>query len=67
MTSKEPMTGAEIDLREKIADEIIRELENLKLDYDQRWAMTRAIGVVRARIWHNPTCPCSLCGGQANG
>jgi hypothetical protein len=60
------MTGAEIDLREKIADEIQSEIENLKLEGDQRWAMSKAIGVVRARIWHNPLCPCSSCGGKGN-
>ena len=51
----------EIDFREKLADAITAEGENLKLEGDIRWALNRAIAVVRAPIWHNPQCPCSKC------
>lgn len=51
----------EIDFREKLADEITREGDNLKLAPDVRWALNRAIAVVRMPIMHGDKCPCSLC------
>lgn len=51
------LTRAEIDLREKIAAEI----EAAAANGDGKWAMMRAIGVVRAPLNHNSICPCSLC------
>ena len=51
------LTKAEIDLREKIAAEI----EAAAANGDGKWAMMRAIGVVRAPLNHNSICPCSLC------
>jgi hypothetical protein len=51
------MTRAEIDLREKIADEIIAAAEIT----DGKWAMLRAAGLVRQNIWHSSACPCSRC------
>jgi predicted sulfurtransferase len=51
------LTRAEIDLREKIAAEI----EAAAVNGDGKWAMMRAIGVVRAPLNHNTICPCSLC------
>ncbi len=51
------LTRAEIDLREKIAAEI----EAAAANSDGKWAMMRAIGVVRAPLNHNSICPCSLC------
>lgn len=67
MASNEPMTGAEIDLREKIAAEIIEFVNSQELSDDGYWGLMRAVGVVRQRIWHNPSCPCFLCGGKSNG
>ena len=55
------LTRKEIDLREKIAAEIEAERDLRKLDGDEKWAMNRAIGVVRAPLNHNSICPCSLC------
>ena len=51
------MNREEIDLREKIAAEI----EAAAANGDGKWAMTRAIAVVRAPLNHNAICPCSLC------
>jgi hypothetical protein len=51
----------EIDLREKISAEIKAEMAHLKLDENTAWAFNRAIGIVRASIWHQFNCPCSLC------
>lgn len=51
------LTKAEIDLREKIAAEIEAAAEIS----DGKWAMLRAIGVVRAPLNHNSICPCSMC------
>jgi hypothetical protein len=48
---------AEIDLREQIAAEI----EAAAANSDGKWAMMRAIGIVRAPLNHNSICPCSLC------
>ena len=55
------MKRAEIDLREKIANEIKTEMANLRLDKDTEWAFNRAQGIVRMPINHNLICPCSLC------
>ena len=57
------MTGEEIDLREKIAKEIADYAKTQDLNEDSHWGFMRAVGVVREKIWHRPTCPCSLCGG----
>jgi predicted sulfurtransferase len=51
------MKREEIDLREKIAAEI----EAAAANSDGKWAMMRAIGIVRFPINHNTICPCSLC------
>ena len=51
----------EIDFREKLADEIAKEGENLKLEGDIQWALNRAIAVVRKPIVHGHGCPCSIC------
>lgn len=51
------LTRAEIDLREKIAAEI----ETAAATSDGKWAMMKAIGVVRAPLNHNSICPCSMC------
>jgi len=61
------MTGAEIDLRERIAAEIIAFVNTQELSDDGYWGLMRAAGVVRQRINHGPACPCSLCGGKAHG
>ena len=61
------MTGAEIDLREKIAEEIVAFTEGKILSDDAYWGFMRAVGIVREKIWHNPACPCSVCGGRSNG
>lgn len=55
------LTRQEIDLREKMAGEITKEIQNLRLNNELQWAMNRAIGVIRAPINHNMICPCSLC------
>ena len=55
------MTREEIDLREQIAEEIEREQAKHDVDSDLQWGMSRAIGIVRAPIWHSATCPCSKC------
>ena len=57
------MSREEIDLREKIAAEIIVFVNSQELSDDGYWGLMRAAGVVREKIWHNPACPCSLCGG----
>jgi len=59
------MTKDEIDLRERIADEISAFIDTQDLDEQAYWGMNRAIGVVRERINHKPTCPCSRCGGRS--
>ena len=51
----------EIDFREKLADEIAKEGQNLKLEGDIQWALNRAIAVVRAPIMHTTLCSCSMC------
>jgi hypothetical protein len=61
------MEREEIDLREKIGKEIEAFANAQDLSEDARWGLMRAIGVVRQKIWHNPACPCSLCGGRSNG
>lgn len=62
------LTGAEIDLREQIGKEIEAFANSREgLTEDGYWGLMRAIGIVRQRIWHNPACPCSLCGGRVNG
>lgn len=57
------MTGEEIELRERIAAEIIAFVNSQELSDDGYWGLMRAAGVVRQRINHGPACPCSLCGG----
>ncbi len=54
---------AEIDFREKIAAEVTAFAESQSLTEDAYWGFMRAVGVIREKIWHNPACPCSLCGG----
>ena len=51
------MKRQEIDLREKIAAEIEAAIK----DGDGKWAMLRAIGIIRAPLNHNSICPCSIC------
>ena len=58
------MEREEIDLREKIGKEIEDFANAQSLTEDAYWGLMRAIGVVRQRINHKPTCPCSLCGGR---
>ena len=61
------MDRAEIDLREKIADEIellikgFQPITGSDAEQDEIDALWRAVGVVRAPIWHKATCPCSKC------
>jgi hypothetical protein len=59
------MTREEIDLRERISSEISAFIETQDLTEEAYWGLSRAIGVVRERINHKPTCPCSRCGGQS--
>lgn len=58
------MERAEIDFREKIAAEVIAFAESQSLSEDAYWGFMRAVGVIREKIWHNPACPCSICGGK---
>ena len=58
------MERAEIDFREKIAAEVIAFAESQSLSEDAYWGFMRAVGVIREKIWHNPACPCSSCGGK---
>lgn len=46
----------EIDLREKIADELLAEIEK-----HTQFTGLQAIGFIRASIWHGAYCPCSKC------
>lgn len=55
------MEAYEIDLREQIGNEIQAEIDRLDLTEEERWGMSKAIGVLRAKIWHNATCPCARC------
>lgn len=55
------MTREEIDLREKIADEIIEASNASENNGNTTVAMRRAAGIVRWSINHNAICPCSLC------
>jgi hypothetical protein len=55
---------AEIDFREKIAAEVSAFADSQSLSEDAYWGFMRAVGVIREKIWHNPACPCSLCGGK---
>ena len=48
---------AEIDLREKIAEEIMQAAANSNGDL----RVSHAVGIVRAPINHSAICPCSLC------
>jgi hypothetical protein len=48
---------AEIDLREKIAAEIMEAAAKS----DGQLRVSHAVGIVRAPINHNSICPCSLC------
>jgi hypothetical protein len=56
-----PITGEEIDLREKIASEIVAFAESQSLSEDAYWGFMRAVGVIREKIWHSFACPCSSC------
>lgn len=58
------MEREEIDLREKIAAEVTTFAESQNLNEDAYWGFMRAVGVIREKIWHNPACPCSRCGGK---
>jgi hypothetical protein len=58
------MEREEIDFREKIGKEIEAFANSQDLSEDAYWGFMRAVGVIREKIWHNPTCPCSLCGGR---
>jgi hypothetical protein len=51
------LTRAEIDLREKIAEEIMRAAANSNGEL----RVSHAVGIVRAPINHSAICPCSLC------
>jgi hypothetical protein len=61
------MDKVEIDLREKIADEIETFIKtnsaNYKTAEEQEYiaGLWRAIGVVRNPIWHGAQCPCTKC------
>lgn len=55
------MEREEIDLRERIAAEIVAFANSQELSDDGFWGLMRAAGVVRERINHGPACPCSLC------
>jgi len=55
------MSREEIDLREKIANEIIEASNASENNGNTTVAMRRAAGIVRWEINHNAICPCSRC------
>jgi hypothetical protein len=58
------MSREEIDLREKIGNEIQAFIDtryDKANDREYQEGLSRAIGIVRDAIWHGSNCPCSKC------